>query len=41
MTRKGKPKNSSHKAFIVTGEAETAFWTKVGGVWPHDDGKGL
>ncbi|MCP1850134.1 hypothetical protein ACVI1K_007811 [Bradyrhizobium sp. USDA 4508] len=41
MTRKGKPKNPSREAFIVTGEGETAFWTKAGGVWPHDDGKGL
>ncbi|MGY4403960.1 hypothetical protein [Bradyrhizobium sp. USDA 3315] len=25
----------------MTGDGENAFWTKVGGVWPHDDGKGF
>lgn len=41
MTSKSKPKKPSHEAFVVTGEGESAFWTKVGGVWPHDDGKGF
>lgn len=35
-----KPKKPSHEAFVVTGEGENAFWTKIGAVWPHDDGKG-
>jgi hypothetical protein len=25
----------------VSSEGESAFWTKIGGVWPHDDGKGF
>lgn len=40
MAKEPKPKKPSHEAFVVTGEGEAAFWTKVGGVWPHDDGKG-
>ena len=31
----------THEAFVVTGEGENAFWSKVGGVWPHDNGKGF
>jgi hypothetical protein len=31
----------NHEAFVVTGEGENAFWPKVSGVWPHDDGKGF
>ena len=23
------------------GEGDNAFWTKLGAVWPHDDGKGF
>jgi hypothetical protein len=42
MTGKSsKPKKPSHEAFVVTGEGESAFWTKLGAVWPHDDGKGF
>ncbi|MCP3477470.1 hypothetical protein NLM33_45760 [Bradyrhizobium sp. CCGUVB1N3] len=36
-----KAKKPSHEAFVVTGEGDSAFWTKIGGVWPHDDGKGF
>jgi len=28
-------------AFAVDGDGESAYWTKVGGVWPHEDGKGF
>ncbi|SEH40187.1 hypothetical protein [Tardiphaga sp. OK245] len=35
-----KPKKPTHEAFVVTGEGESAFWTKIGAVWPHQDGKG-
>ncbi len=34
-------KKPSHEAFVVTGEGENAFWTKIGAVWPHEDGKGF
>lgn len=36
-----KAKKPSHEAHVVTGEGESAFWTKIGAVWPHDDGKGF
>lgn len=35
-----KSKKPTHEAFVVTGEGESAFWTKIGATWPHDDGKG-
>ncbi len=28
------------EAFAVEGDGKDAFWTKIGAVWPHDDGKG-
>jgi hypothetical protein len=31
----------THEAFVVTGEGTNAFWTKIGGVWPHEDVKGF
>jgi hypothetical protein len=31
----------SHKAFVVEGEGENAFWHRCGSAWPHKDGKGL
>lgn len=39
-TRTPEKKKPSHEAFVVT-EGDNAFWTRVGAVWPHDDGKGF
>jgi hypothetical protein len=36
-----KAEKPTHEAFVITGEGENAFWTKIGGVWPHDDSKGF
>ncbi|WP_311972575.1 hypothetical protein [Bradyrhizobium agreste] len=41
MPAKPKAKKPSHEAFVITGEGESAFWTKIDAVWPHDDGKRL
>jgi hypothetical protein len=35
---KSKP---SHSVYIVDGDGEAAFWTRVGAVWPHEDGDGF
>ncbi|TPL45356.1 hypothetical protein [Mesorhizobium sp. B2-4-6] len=36
------PKNQpSHGVFVVEGEGDRAFWTKVGAAWPHQDGNGF
>jgi hypothetical protein len=31
----------SHKAFVVEGDGDSAFWHRCGSAWPHKDGKGL
>lgn len=31
----------SHKAFVVEGEGDKAFWTRIGSAWPNADGKGF
>jgi hypothetical protein len=41
MAAKPRAKRPTHEAFVITGEGENAFWTKIGAAWPHDDGKGF
>ena len=36
-----KTRRPSHAVYIVEGEGESAFWTKVGAAWQHADGEGL
>ena len=31
----------THNAYVIEGEGEAAFWTKVGAAWPHQDGNGF
>jgi hypothetical protein len=31
----------SHHVFVVEGEGDKAFWTKIGAAWNHKDGEGL
>ena len=31
----------SHKVYVVEGEGDEAFWTRVGSAWAHKDGKGF
>ncbi|MBN9074564.1 MAG: hypothetical protein J0H34_23755 [Rhizobiales bacterium] len=36
------PKNHpSHGVYVVEGEGEKAFWTKVGAAWAHSDSEGF
>lgn len=30
----------SHAVYVVEGEGENAFWTKIGAAWMHEDGEG-
>lgn len=34
-------KQPSHGVYVVEGEGEKAFWTKIGAAWPTSDGKGF
>lgn len=36
------PKSPSHVAYQVRDrEGQKGFWTRIGSVWPHADGKGF
>jgi hypothetical protein len=37
-TQKNRP---THSVFVVEGEGENAFWTRVGAAWAHEDGEGF
>ncbi|TFF17233.1 hypothetical protein E3C22_24180 [Jiella endophytica] len=41
MTSKSKSTVPSHSVYVVEGEGDRAFWTKVGSAWRHDDGDGF
>lgn len=34
-------KKPRHAVYVVEGEGDNAFWTKIGAAWEHQDGKGL
>ncbi len=39
-----KTNQKSQKPFavyVVEGEGDNAYWTKIGAAWRHDDGKGF
>lgn len=38
---KTQKKQPTHNVFIVEGEGETAYWTKIGSAWPHEKGDGF
>ncbi len=39
---KRKQKNiRPHGVFVVDGEGDNAFWTKIGAAWLHEDAKGF
>jgi hypothetical protein len=36
-----EPKTPAFQAWHVINKGDNSFWTKVGGAWPHRDGKGF
>ena len=30
-----------YAVYVVEGEGEAAFWTKIGAAWAHEDGEGF
>ena len=34
-------KRPSHAVYVVEGEGESAYWTKIGAAWSHEDGDGF
>lgn len=37
-TSKNRP---SHAVYVVEGEGESSYWTKIGSAWAHEDGEGF
>lgn len=41
MKTQTNTRKPAYEAFVIEGEGETAYWTKVGAAWASKDGKGL
>lgn len=41
MKNRNTTSRPTHNVYVVEGEGENAFWTKVGAAWQHADGEGL
>lgn len=41
MKTQQKSNRPTHAVYVVEGEGENAFWTKVGAAWAHDDSEGF
>ncbi len=42
MSNKQQPgRKPTHGVFHIRGEGKSAYWTKIGAAWIHDDGEGL
>ena len=41
MTQTEKSKTPAFGVYIVEGEGDKAFWTRIGAAWDHEDGNGL
>ena len=39
--KRNQKNQAPHEVFVVEGAGDTAFWTKIGAAWPHQDGKGF
>lgn len=41
MKKPIEARRPSHTVYVVEGEGQNAFWTKVGAAWAHDDEEGF
>lgn len=41
MSKRTASTTPTHHVYVVEGEGNNAFWTKIGAAWTHDDGNGL
>jgi hypothetical protein len=41
LMKQNQNNRPSHAAYVVEGEGDTAYWTKVGSAWAHQDGEGF
>ena len=41
MRKPQKSNKPTHVAYVVEGEGDAAFWTRIGAAWVHEDGEGF
>lgn len=41
MKKPTETRRPSHAVYVIEGEGQNAFWTKVGAAWQHEDGEGF
>lgn len=41
MSDKPENKRPTHQIFVIHGEGDNQYWTKIGAAWPHKDQQGL
>lgn len=41
MTEPKQSRRPDFEAFVVEGDGDDAYWTKIGGAWSHENGEGL
>ena len=41
MTNPKSNTQPSHAVYVIEGDGPSAFWTKVGSAWAHNDGDGF
>jgi len=41
MKQTKRSNRPTHTVYVVEGEGESAYWTKIGSAWAHEDGDGL
>ena len=41
MKKPTETRRPSHAVYVIEGEGQSAFWTKVGAAWQHEDGEGF
>ncbi len=41
MKQSTKTNRPTHTVYVVEGEGDSAFWTKVGAAWSHEDSEGF
>lgn len=39
--KRNEKNQKPHGVYVVEGEGDDAFWTKIGAAWQHQDGKGF
>ncbi|MEP9356876.1 hypothetical protein ABLE93_25430 [Xanthobacter sp. KR7-65] len=39
--KRTQPSRPTHEVYVVEGEGEQAFWTRVGAAWSHQDSDGF